>query len=299
MGSTSYDRLMDQASDIYKVELRRHTNTKAHGPCPRCGGDDRFVVWLFEGVGWCSHCKHSQWFIEIEEGNRDIAEAKAEKLRKQAESRMAMSKCQDWHAYHDSMEDGSLRMLWHQQGVGDEDVYKWGLGYCPSCPTASDYPSLTFPVHYLGTLMDIRHKLLGVPAERIEEVGKYRSHRAYVVPHPFNLDAIASYDDINVVEGEKKPIILARGGFPNTVGIPGATVTSDLLDRVSKMDRKQRIFLMLDPGAESHAANLARQITSMGIETFISDPFIKPDDMLVRYGPAVVRDVIRQSRRVR
>lgn len=47
--TSDYDARMAMASDALKIPLGRHTSEKAKGPCPWCGGTDRFVVWVFEG----------------------------------------------------------------------------------------------------------------------------------------------------------------------------------------------------------------------------------------------------------
>lgn len=295
--ASEYDRLLQLASQNMRVPLTRHTNVKAKGPCPKCQGTDRLVVWLFEGTAWCSRCKNTFEFMEVSDEQRK--QARVNKAKEQHDARLSMAGCTDWQDYNSIMEEPDMRVLWHSQGITDEDIHKWGLGFCPSCPTASDYASLTLPVWYERRLVDIRHKLLDVPEELRPEVGKYRSHRAKLLPHPYNLDALHQFDEIVVVEGEKKPIILARLGLPNIVGIPGVGIVDDFLAQVAEMKQGQRLTLLLDPGQDERSRELAKQCMLLGVETRVADPFIKPDDMGLRHGIDVVRSVIRQSRRIR
>lgn len=44
---------------IGHCELRRTGATNGgefHGPCPKCGGTDRFMVWPAKGRAWCRRC---------------------------------------------------------------------------------------------------------------------------------------------------------------------------------------------------------------------------------------------------
>jgi len=90
-----------------------------------------------------------------------------------------------------------------------------------------------------------------------------------------------------------------RLGLSNVVGIPGVNLVDDLLREVAEMERDQSLVLMLDPGVEQQVRELAKMCMMLGVDTMVTDPFIKPDDMALKHGIGVVNSVIRQSRRVR
>lgn len=296
-GRGDYEKAMNIAADYFGVQLGRHTNAKAHGPCPRCGGNDRFIVWLFEGNGWCSHCHYEGWFIHEEDREQRAAEARIAKEQMQRELRCKMAECRDWYAYHTEPGDLVVSMWQDFAHLGSGSVSRWGLGYCQSCPLAPEFSSLTIPVFFGGKLMDIRHRLMDVPPERRPEVGKYRSHMSGLVPHPFNMDAMSSSQHILIIEGEKKPIDLMEAGMEGVVGIPGISILDDLLEAANSLQDNQTVTIGFDPGADRAAEVLAYEFVSRGVYTRIADFFMKPDDIRQEYGIGVVKEVIKQARR--
>lgn len=48
-----------------------------HGPCPLCGGTDRFMLWPREGSAWCRRCQRHgdalRWAIYLDGHNPDTA----------------------------------------------------------------------------------------------------------------------------------------------------------------------------------------------------------------------------------
>lgn len=50
--------------ELFRGRTELHKTSKIdggewHGPCPLCGGDDRFMVWPKRGRAWCRKCKAS------------------------------------------------------------------------------------------------------------------------------------------------------------------------------------------------------------------------------------------------
>jgi hypothetical protein len=290
--TSDYNGRMEEASARLGVTLKRHTQEKANGPCPWCGGQDRFVVWVHEGNYWCSHCKRSGYWDDSVDPSA-LAEAKAKKEDRRRTTRSAVSKSVEWIEYKQLVKEGGRARLWMDQGMTEGDIKKWGLGWCPSCPTAVGYESLTMPVFFQGVLCDIRHKLLG---ELTEETGRYRSHISGLMPFPYNMDALFQSQKLVVVEGEKKVIHLVRSGIVGTVGVPGATVTEDLLLHLRSLESTQTIILAFDPGASKQQEQLAEEILALGVRVYVADCFAKPDDLLLRYGKDVLEEVLQQSR---
>jgi DNA primase len=42
--------------DLIPTPLTRVSPDEWHGPCPKCGGKDRFIVWAGDGRYWCRQC---------------------------------------------------------------------------------------------------------------------------------------------------------------------------------------------------------------------------------------------------
>ena len=45
--------------------LKRKTADEMAGPCPKCGGDDRFIVWTEKNTFWCRQCEWKGDVIEL------------------------------------------------------------------------------------------------------------------------------------------------------------------------------------------------------------------------------------------
>jgi len=282
-----------QASKALGVQLTRHTWREACGPCPNCGGKDRFIA-FDDGGAWCRRCHMTAWWIENpDEGRRQMALSRQEKAEHQQELLARMASCTDWQAYHKALLNGSGAHLgdWYEHGMSDDDIEKWGLGWCAACPCAPESASLTIPVFRKQTLVDIRHRLIGG-----ERGDKYRSHVAGLVASVFNVDALHSAEMVIVVEGEKKAIASVRAGFAASLGMPGAQFVDPLLRIMADLLESQRVILALDPDQTVNAECIALQI---GSAARVADFPAKPDDFLLRYGAKSYAEVIKQARPVR
>lgn len=293
--SDSYTVSLQEASEYYRVDLRRHTQDKATGPCPKCGGEDRFVVWLFEGSGTCMKCRYSGFFRDLDENDKTRGEHQIEKQQRQARARLDMASCEDWIAYRMDMD--TVVSLWSEQGITRDEIDKWGLGVCDSCPLAPEYQSLSIPIFHNQMLVDIRHRLLVTP-EQLKSVGKYRSHLAGLVPFPLNLDAVNNSANLHVFFGEKKAIKFHSHGWYGSIGLGGTKLLDDLIMALRSAHRGTVVTFCPDPGEGQDARNAAKQIAKIGVESRVADFFLKPDDLLATYGVDVVKSIFEQSRRL-
>lgn len=282
-----------KASKAFGVPLTRHTAEKAVGPCPYCHtGVDRFIVWQ-DGNAWCNQCHRTGWWLPATEAMQRVAAARSERAERQTELLARMAACTDWQTYQSILfaNGGQHLADWYEHGISEDEIIRWGLGYCDACPLAKDSPSLTLPVFVNQRLVDIRHRLL-----KGQQGDKYRSHLAGLVPSIFNTDALSAARVVLVVEGEKKVIASVRAGFPASLGMPGAQFTAQLLDVLAAAAPDQLIVLALDPDKVRDAEQIALRIGGMGR---VADFTMKPDDFLLRYGPAAYAETIRQAREVR
>lgn len=141
------------------VPLRKVARTNGGefaGPCPFCGGRDRFRVWPAKWRWWCRQCERKGDAIAFVQqlykvGFRDACDrlgcpsngsassrvglgyrkspvAKSGPLRWQELGLQLVEKCESglWSA------QGIRARRWlHQRGLRDETLRQWRIGYCP------------------------------------------------------------------------------------------------------------------------------------------------------------------------
>jgi len=181
--ATKRTNLVDLIGDY--TQLKKSAHGEWAGPCPRCGGTDRFRV---TNKGWfCRHCTgepgaNGHWkdaidFIQFVSGvdfrtayfklvgqdhkadPREVARLEAERfvaqemeaLREEEERILAVEKLQKeraWERYHQGMTAPQAEM-WHERGLSDEWIDYWKLGYARKVHQTPQGPyeadSLTIP----------------------------------------------------------------------------------------------------------------------------------------------------------
>jgi len=177
---------------VYRV------GSEYRGPCPRCGGDDRFILWersqaTGKPLGWCRQCEYT-WRPETDKWvplTPEEIEAFAEKRRERAEderrereqNRAQLRSTPVWQTYHENLSRyPNAGDLWHTRyGLREWATTYYRLGYCPSFNYFHDgeelvSETLTIPYFEPAThyrLVNLRHRLLDTGARG----GKYRPHR--------------------------------------------------------------------------------------------------------------------------
>jgi len=267
------------------LKFKRKTHKEYCSTCPFCGGDDRFMIYL-EGNYWCRVCQAKGWIDEGEKLSveeirlrRIESEQRAiKRCQEEQECRLSalerMHKCQDHLCYHQSLTD-QVRQYWHSEGINNNSIEQYLLGYCLRCPTASNgSPSYTIPVINSGKLENIRHRLIR------EDGGKYRPHIAGLGIQLFNADYLndANPESIIITEGEKKSIVLAQNCFPN-VGIIGKRAWK--AEWLPRFDRFPIVYIALDPDAMDAAYRLGAMFN--GKARVVQLP-CKSDDMFTLHG---------------
>lgn len=302
---------MIEAEEKMKTPLTYHTSDQATGPCPMCdrldgdGGEDRLVC--FEDGGWfCRGCKRQQetnpnrkytgWWSNDNRTPERVEERKREKLERTKEAYSRMHTCQDWIAYSQAVNsDQALMFHWLEQGLQENTVLRWGLGYCTETPCDEQKrPSLTIPVFFQGKLFDIRHRIIGAEGNE-----KYRSHLPGVVPIYFNLDGIKGGQQVYVVEGEKKAMVLMQEGFSPCLAYPGINFIQYLAPLLKREGSKDQEFILLpDPGSVMKVEQAVYPLRREGYICSIVDPIEKPDDMVLEYGPSSLKAAVDLRRRL-
>lgn len=168
MASNRYDfELIKQTVDLLDLigsdtDLKKVGSNEYAGPCPKCGGKDRFRVNLVKGW-FCRKCQseehwndqldYIQWRDNVslveaykklggnhrlteEESARLLAERtrrdqerQAEEQRQQEERRRQLNQNEAWREYYDGL-TLETRQLWHQKGLSDLWIDYFQVGYC-------------------------------------------------------------------------------------------------------------------------------------------------------------------------
>jgi hypothetical protein len=279
----------------YHVRLKRASGDEYCGPCPFCGGDDRFRVWR-KGNYWCrpgpGHCGKQGWVDELagvsltQEQRRLLAlESKQRELdRQQAEMERRLSalermaRCTDHLYYHRNIPNEKME-YWLDEGMTVDTIAKYRLGWCPHCPTDRDgRASFTIPVYDRAgeTLINIRHRIEDAP-----NGDKYRPHMAGLGAQLFNASITNGHNpdrsQIIVVEGEKKSIVLDQFGY-HSVGIMGKRSFNK--EWLIWLEPFRSVYVTLDPDAQASAFRLAAMFNGRG--RVVQLP-VKADDFFTRF----------------
>lgn len=274
-----------QAEARFGLQYKKKTVKEACGPCPWCGGEDRFLFWQ-EGNYLCRQCGKKGWLDEVDKPSeqeilaRRVA-ALETKQKEQEERLTALERmARSWpiaQQYHDSLWDhGDAFLKWHEgYGISVESIFTRKLGYCPICPTAQYSPSLTIPVTRGGELFNIRHRLLEPNGS-----GKYMPHMAGLGAMLYNYDDVDTEgESILIVEGEIKTIVLKDRTELLIVGTMGAQGFKE--SWVERLDKFPLVYVCYDPDALNEASKVASWFGERGRVVVLPS---KPDDMFVKHG---------------
>ena len=263
--------------------------------CPQCGdggkghNSDRFRL-LLNGPSnprvWCRKCGYIA-FVDALDSARPLSEEDKMKLRmaaierrqeeqqRQMDALQRMLTCQDHLLYHNNTMNGEGLEYWWEEGIQTAQVQEYMLGYCHDCPTARGNASHTIPYLTGGKLYDIRHRL-----DVADDRGRYRRHVAGLPHMLFHGDGLyANSDDILILEGEKKGIVVGAETGLNYVAVPGAN--GFVNSWAKRFDRFKGVYVAFDPDATKAAADVARLFGHRGL--VVSLP-VKADEFFVRCG---------------
>lgn len=300
--------------------------------CPIHGGDNKTAFELFDnGRAWTCHTHGAEcnkfghdgigllralnnWtFNEVKEKySAPLEPQEAAKRAAQTAERITrelqetieraqkaleeLQKARKWLEYHNNMSTAN-RAMWNARGIPDEWQDFWKFGYCQSCPTYKQSPSLTLPI-YTPNQDDpllIRHRLLKPDPTNPKD--KYRPEVSGLPSAVFYGDTtlpIEAADRVIVVEGEIKgavTFLTVDRPLWQVIGIPGR----DAFKAAEKiLQGHDAIWMIPDPGVESDWREKAAHLKAR----FITLPE-KIDDMILAgtLGRAEIVGMMEQARR--
>jgi hypothetical protein len=275
----------------FGITLKRASRSEYCGPCPWCGGRDRFRVWE-QGNFWCrpgpGHCARSGWLDELD-GVRQMTRdelvelrlAALERAREEDDRRISvlerMHQSEDHLRYHDLLCQTEQAVdYWLHEGMSYQTINDRKLGFCLSCPMMPGYASYTIPVISGGKLYNIRHRIANPP-----DGGKYRPHMAGLPAMIFNADDLLRYDEgrILILEGEKKSMVVSQEtGLPNIATMGKQSFKAGWAGKLAKF---QQVYVCYDPDAKEQAYQTARLFNGRG---HVMHLHVKADDFFTRWG---------------
>lgn len=275
------------AENQWHIPLKRASGDEYVGPCPQCGGVDRFHVWEEKQNFWCRQCGYAGFLDSLDNVTKMTTEQmvdyrlrqlerEQQETQRQVTALQRMHQSKDHLRYHFDMTTDQMA-YWLEEGMTVDTIMRYQLGWCPRCPTDHDSrPSYTIPVFDRDgeTLINIRHRLIGG-----DDGNKYRPHAAGLGVQLFNAKLTNEpAESIIVAEGEKKSVVLDQWGFLN-VGIMGKR--SFKREWMAWLESFPTVYVALDPDASASAARLAEMFGERGR---VVDLPVKADDFFTRYG---------------
>jgi len=167
-----------------------------------------------------------------------------------------------WERYHEGLGEAG-RAYWQRRGISDSAQDFWQLGWRErwsfSQPDGSTHltPSATIPLFGPGWVAtNVKHRLIEPPPNR----GKYiyelygQKGQLFLCQPDKRLEG-----QVIACEGEIKSMVtqLHLGAAQLVVGLPGTNPGKEALAQLSE---SERIVLVMDPGSEEQARQLAARL---------------------------------------
>lgn len=270
------------------------------GPCPRCGGKRRFVIFTDNTFplwhGWCDDCgeKVKYWErhrtetpeseIQRETRRQAAQQAHADRLRF-AEARLAQLTIEEiWSVLHKRM--GQVqRGWWRDQGIPDSIQDYLELGWLPDKPYKVGEELLhsdAFTIPYFHNTTDGKHfETMQYRLSNAPTADRYRFEYGMPATY-FNTTPDQPLEDTVIIcEGAKKAIVLSLIAHANQTVLAVPSKSSAEWFNLPTLLEGKRVFVMLDPDAGDQARKLTAAI---GREARTVSLFGKVDDLINQHG---------------
>lgn len=276
-----------------------------HGPCKRCGGQDRFVLFTdhpYPNWNWfCRQCHpDSAWLSEldsrlaqsldpalVEQWRRDREEKERQRAEYRKQKLAEFSTKEIWREFCDRMQE-QHRQWWRSNGIPDDWQNYLRLGHIDQKPFRDDNdvlcvsPAYTIPFFHFNR--ECKHCDFITMQYRLEtdktdqryrfETGLGSSWYDTTPTKPIN-------DKVIICEGAKKAICTKVRLAPEdhtVLAVPSKSDWSGIAEKVSECGI---VWIVLDPDAAKEAKALKAEI---GRSARVIELPEKIDDAIVRHG---------------
>mgnify|MGYP006935486621 CR=1 FL=1 len=285
------------------------------GPCPRCGGHRRFVLWTDKPFPkWnhqCDQCGLKGFADELNTSLRQpvSAEQRAEWSRRNAVEAAARAELRRrklaeytvaelWDELHERL-TAAHRQTWRNWGVPDDWQDYLRLGYTPDkIYVGGDgeqrhSPAFTIPYFHTGfEFKTMQYRLADPdnPADRYRfEHGLGTTYYQAMPGEPVGERAL-------IVEGAKKAMVTHIHAQLDGVTVLAVPSKADFGGVAEAVKDCGRVHILLDPDAEARAHKLAREIGPRAAVAVLPD---KLDDFILddrTAAPKLVATALRWGR---
>lgn len=272
-----------------RTNLTQVTNSEWAGPCPWCGGDDRFRVWPQENRYWCRRCHRSGDGIQFCRDALDMTfqqardsvdqpapfaptETHSPKLpsRKPGRSRIPRQQFpdQDWITTCQSIVERAAARIWnpageaglgylHDRGFTNGTIRQFQLGYVPTDRTPGGIwcpAGITIPWYYRDRLIavNIRREPPHDPGQKYHLLRG--SKNGIYLADTLNTDPPFP---LIIVEGELDALsINQEAGDLITAIATGSTTGGRISPHVARIRKRPMVLLGFDADDAGVAATL-------------------------------------------
>lgn len=283
------------------------------GPCPRCGGARRFLVFTDHPFPkWncqCDACGLKAWADQLEPALKAVVDpaeraswAIRAQLERQAHDKLRREKLAEF-SHNDLLAELSERMTaeqrawWRSQGIPDDWQRALRIGYLPEKRYMGRNgehhasPAYTLPYFHTGyEFVTLQYRLNDCenPAARYRfEKGLGTSYYQTEPSKPIG-------EQVIICEGAKKAIVTAVN-TPEEYTVLGIPSKADFGGVAAAVKDAARVYVLLDPDADYRAEKLAKEI---GPAARVASLPAKVDDSFTQHGltQALFLDCLRWAR---
>ena len=282
--------LAELSESINLVELVRtvvELNRSLNGPCPLCGGDDRFYITRDRTRFGCRKCDFKGDAIDFVSGafRMSTAEAisflsngrqlgllpseKKEKKRAVVRSELNWMSAQWQENAQGIVRESALRLrisgsepaldYLHSRGLSDETIERYSLGFIPNLfdpRDKSERPAISIPwIISSGDITGIKYRYIDATA--LQKSRRYRQEGGgdLIV---FGLNANDHREDIIIIEGEINAMSIKQtaGQYVDVLSIGSDSNPAGIDQAVKIASRYNRKLVWLDDPVKVERVNL-------------------------------------------
>lgn len=296
-----------------RENFKRSDSKSFRGPCPKCGGERRFVIWTDRPFPkWnfaCDRCGVKGFADQLNpsvkqeltpQQKREFAERKA--AEQAARDRVRLERLNEYTvgeicAHLAGRMTAEHQQWWEGQGIPAAWQRYLRLGFDPARKYRGDddelhtSPAYAIPYYHTGfELVTVQYRLANPP----NPADRYRWEQGLGTAYYQTMPDLPIGDRVVICEGAKKAIVTAVN-TPEDRTVLGVPSKSDFGGVAAAVKDCGEVVVLLDPDAGLRAHKLAREI---GPQARIATLPVKVDDGLMYYGltSGLLQDALRLAR---